>query len=293
MKHRSKLLIWCLMLCLGSAFAAQEPAPQAKSEPDQQQSPAPQPQVPTRIRVSQGVAQGLIVKKVQPEYPPMARAARIQGDVILKVSISREGDVSTVNLISGHPLLAAAAIDAVKQWKYKPYLLNGTPLEVETQAVVAFRLDTSDGAASGGAKPDQPPAAATGVVGDAPGCMPDDQRRGVVRGIISSTPMTTGVGAPERIRISQEISQGLLVKKVNPEYPLEARRGRIEGTVMLHAFIDQDGDIAMVELVCGHPLLAPAAIEAVKQWKYKPYLLNGRAVEVDTQILVNFTLSGN
>jgi TonB family protein len=283
MKRRSKLLIWCLLLCLGGALAAQEATPESKSEPARK---------PTRIRVSQGVSEGLIVKKVQPDYPQLARTARIQGDVVLKVSISPEGEVSTANLISGHPMLAAAAITAVKQWRYKPYLLNGEPLAVETQVTVAFRLDTSEGAA-GGAKADLP-AAATGVAGDVPGGIPDGQTGSAINGIISSVPATMPrVAAPQRVRVSAGVSTGLLMKKVNPEYPAEARRGRIQGTVLMHAIISKTGDITTLELVSGHPMLAPAALEAVKQWKYKPYLLNGQAVEVDTEIQVNFTLSEN
>ncbi len=291
MKRGSRFLIWCLLLCLGGALAAQEPAPDSKSEPPAQEPSARQEQLPTRVRVSAGVSQGLIIKKVQPEYPQVARTARVQGDVVLKVSISRAGEVSQVTLISGHPLLAPAALDAVKQWKYKPYLLDGEPLEVETQAVVAFRLDSSDGA-TGAAKPDASPAA-TGVVGDVPGGISSDQG-GTINGVSSSAPAAMPrVAAPQRVRVSAGVSTGLLVKKVNAGYPPEARKARIQGTVVMHAIIDKAGDIETIELVSGDPALAPAAIEAVKQWKYKPYLLNGTPVVVDTQILVNFTLSGN
>jgi TonB family protein len=93
-----------------------------------------------RVRASQGVAAGLIVTKVQPVYPPSAREARIQGRVTLKAQISETGDVTSLELISGHPMLAPAAIDAVKQWKYRPYLLNGTAVAVETQVTVNFTL---------------------------------------------------------------------------------------------------------------------------------------------------------
>ncbi|HLX82322.1 MAG TPA: TonB family protein [Terriglobales bacterium] len=93
-----------------------------------------------RVRTCQGVAAGLIVAKVQPIYPPSAREARIQGRVTLKAQISETGDVTSLELISGHPLLAPAAIDAVKQWKYRPYLLNGAAVAVETQVTVNFTL---------------------------------------------------------------------------------------------------------------------------------------------------------
>ncbi len=207
--------------------------------------------------------------------------------------VSREGEVSKMILVSGHPLLAPAAIDAVKQWKYQPFLLNGQPLEVDTEVVVNFRLESSEGYADDVAPPPGLPPV-TGVVGDSPGGISGDQTDRVTPGIISPVPVgTPTIAVPQRVRVAQGVTQGLLVSRVDPEYPPEARRGRIEGTVVLHAIISKTGDIDSVEVVSGHPALAPAAIEAVKQWKYKSYLLNGKPVAVDTQILVNFTLSGN
>ena len=136
-------------------------------------------------------------------------------------------------------------------------------------------------------------AGAVGVVGGVPGGMPGGQMGGVIGGIISSTPVAVPkVATPQRVRVSQGVSSGLLVRKVQPNYPPLARQARIQGTVVLHAVISKDGSIENLQLVSGHPMLAQAAIEAVKQWKYKPYLLNGEPVEVDTEVMVNFTLSG-
>jgi periplasmic protein TonB len=101
------------------------------------------------------------------------------------------------------------------------------------------------------------------------------------------------VAVPQRVRVSQGVSQGLLIKRVQPKYPERARANGIQGTVVLHAMISKAGDIADLSVVAGDPLLAKSAVKAVKQWKYKPYLLQGNPVEVDTEILVNFTLSGN
>jgi periplasmic protein TonB len=95
------------------------------------------------------------------------------------------------------------------------------------------------------------------------------------------------------VHVSSGFMTGLLIKKVNPEYPSKAHDKRIQGQVVMHALISKDGDIADLSLVSGDPLLAKSAMKAVRQWKYKPYLRNGTLVEVDTQILVNFTLSGN
>ena len=139
-----------------------------------------------------------------------------------------------------------------------------------------------------------PPVMATGgVVGGVPGGVPGGQMGGVIGGIISSTPVAVPkVATPQRVRVSQGVSQGLLVRKVQPNYPPLARQARIQGSVLLQAEISKDGSIENLRLISGHPMLAPAAIEAVKQWKYKPYFLNGEPVEVETQITVNFTLSG-
>jgi TonB family protein len=244
-------LAMCLFLfCLVSSVAAQV--------------------VPQRVRVSEGVAQGLLLNKVDPVYPPLAKQARIQGTVILQVVISKSGDIENVQLFSGHPLLAPAAIDAVKQWKYKPYLLNGEPIEVETRVKVNFTL------------------AGEGVVGDHPGGLPSDERGGIV----PSNPGSAEHGAiPRRVRVSSGVSSGLAIAKVPPEYPPEAKEQRIQGVVVMSVTIDKEGNVASIQLISGHPLLAPAAIDAVKQWKYQPYLLNGSPVEVETQVQVNFTLA--
>jgi len=139
-----------------------------------------------------------------------------------------------------------------------------------------------------------PVMSAGGVVGGVPGGVPGGQMGGVIGGIISSTPVASlpKVATPQRVRVSQGVSQGLLVRKVNPTYPPLARQARIQGTVTLEAEISKDGSIENLRLVSGHPMLAPAAIEAVKQWKYKPYLLNGEPVAVQTTVIVTFTLSG-
>lgn len=95
---------------------------------------------PVRVRVSQGVSDAMCVYKIKSLYPPKAKAAHVQGDVVLRVSIDTSGNVQSVQLVSGDPLLSDAAIDSVKQWKYKPYILNGTPVSVETTATVKFTL---------------------------------------------------------------------------------------------------------------------------------------------------------
>jgi protein TonB len=138
-----------------------------------------------------------------------------------------------------------------------------------------------------------PVMSAGGVVGGVPGGVPGGQMGGVIGGIISSTPVAVPkVATPQRVRVSQGVSQGLIIKKVQPPYPPLARQARIQGQVILQAEISKDGTIENLRLISGHPMLAPAAIEAVKQWRYKPYLLNGEPVAVETTVMVNFSLSG-
>jgi periplasmic protein TonB len=138
-----------------------------------------------------------------------------------------------------------------------------------------------------------PVMASAGVIGGVPGGVPGGQMGGVIGGIISSTPVAVPkVAAPQRVRVSSGVVTGLKIRDSKPVYPPLARQARIQGTVVLQALISKTGDIENLQLISGHPMLAPAAIEAVKQWKYKPYLLNGEPVEVETQVQVNFTLSG-
>jgi TonB family protein len=97
--------------------------------------------------------------------------------------------------------------------------------------------------------------------------------------------------APERIRVGGNVQQSRLIKQPKPVYPPEAKQARIQGTVKLSTVIAKDGTVAQIEVIEGHPLLAPAAMESVRQWVYQPTLLNGSPVEVATQIDVNFTLA--
>lgn len=112
-------------------------------------------------------------------------------------------------------------------------------------------------------------------------------RTNVVASPPASTPASTS------IPLRAEVSQGLLVKQVPPVYPPLARQARIQGTVVLRAIIAKDGSVENLELVSGHPMLVNAAMDAVMQWQYKPYVLNGAAVEVQTTINVNFLLADN
>ncbi|MFZ0862405.1 MAG: TonB family protein [Candidatus Sulfotelmatobacter sp.] len=181
------------------------------------------------------------------------------------------------------PPPAAAPVHVVKQ--IQSDIVNGelrTPTKIPKKILENLKEDEAP-----------PQMAVTGVVGGVPGGVPGGSMGGVIGSVLSSTPVAVPkIATPQRVRVSSGVSSGLLIRKVSPTYPPLARQARIQGTVILQAQISKDGSIQNLQLISGHPMLAPAAIEAVKQWKYKPYLLNGEPVEVETQVQVNFTLAG-
>ena len=144
------------------------------------------------------------------------------------------------------------------------------------------------------APPSPPVDTAGGLVGGVPGGVVGGIPGGVLSEVLRSTgggPAPATTPAPKRIRVPARMAEANLVYDVAPKYPPEAGRARIEGTVVLLAVIGKDGSVEDVRVKSGLSVLAQAAIEAVKQWRYRPYLLNGEPVEVDSQITINFTLS--
>ena len=137
-----------------------------------------------------------------------------------------------------------------------------------------------------------PTVAVSGVVGGVPGGVPGGTPGGVIGSVISNIPVPVPKLAPPPavIRVSSGVEQGMLIRKIAPSYPPLARQARVQGTVTLEAMIGKDGTIEDLKIVSGHPMLAGSAVEAVKQWKYKPYLLNGSPVEVQTEIMVIYSL---
>lgn len=142
------------------------------------------------------------------------------------------------------------------------------------------------------------PAVSTpgGVVGGIPGGIVGGVPGGVLSEVLSNTRSVPVIAkaldpTPKRMRIGSRVAEANLIHDVAPTYPTEAGRARVEGTVVLMAVIGKDGTVRDVRVESGLPLLAQAAIDAVKQWRYRPYLLNGEPIEVDSQITINFTLS--
>ena len=129
-----------------------------------------------------------------------------------------------------------------------------------------------------------------GVLGGVPGGQLGGAMGGVLGGIISTHPPVVPAVVPGRVQVSQGISEDMLLTRVEPEYPRIARLGHVAGTVMLRAIISKEGVIENLHALSGNPGLIESAMAAVRQWRYKPYLLNGTPVEIETTVTVNFHL---
>ncbi len=184
------------------------------------------------------------------------------------------------------PAASAAAARVVRH--IESDLMNGrlrAPSRIP-QTVQMIREDEAPPDLSGG-----------GVPGGVPGGIPGGQIGGVLGGILSSAPKVVAVPklvtptAPKRIRVSQGVTEGRLIVRIEPKYPVIALTARVQGRVVLNAVISKTGEIENLVLVSGHPMLVQAAIAAVKQWRYRPYLLNGEPVEVETTVNVNFEIN--
>jgi TonB family protein len=193
-----------------------------------------------------------LISKVNPVYPPLARQARIQGTVVMKVAIGTSGDIQHIQLVSGHPMLAPAAIEAVKQWKYQPFVIDGEPANVTTTVQVNFTLAES-----------MPPG---------------------------------GVPAPDSgfVRVSEGVMRSMRTENAFPEYPPVALQQQIQGQVLLQVKISASGEVESINLISGHPLFAPPTVEAVRLWKYRPYVEWGSSGSRDVceRELHNFRRSG-
>lgn len=143
-----KAMIIAVVLLAGSlwGFAGQDqsasPSPTPTPSPTATPSPSPNGFVPgtKRIRISSGVAEGLIRHKVDPVYPQEARKNLITGDVLLRIVIGREGNVTNLEVMQGDPILVKSAVKAVKQWKYRPYILNGEAIEAESTVKIQYHM---------------------------------------------------------------------------------------------------------------------------------------------------------
>ena len=180
-----------------------------------------------------------LIKKVGPTYPQEAKEAELEGAVILEATTDEKGDIKGIKIIKGeHDILNKAAMEAVKQWKYEPMLINGIPYGVKLTVTCNFSLDNEKPKVS----------AESGILGK-------DQ-----------TPP---------VRAVDDVKPPKLIKKVDPIYPEAAKKAEIQGVVILEATTDIYGRVVNTEILRSIPELDQAAIDAVKQWVYEPMIIDG------------------
>ena len=261
-------------------------------------------------------------------YPKEAKSKRIQGTVVLEISISESGAVSDARVLSGPEELRKAALQSVLQWHYD------SKVATKTQATVDFRLTEEPQPAAIKEVPSSPPPDGSvtlnrlilGVpeplkqkienrlpihIGDplTPAVIeqlsstladidehlklgvrraPNNKSATIAISLENASPVQAE--GPTKIRVGGNVQAVNLIEKVTPVYPPLAKEARIQGLVRFTVTIGKDGKVQDVQLVSGHPLLVEAAQQAVSQWVYKPTLLNGNPVEIVTTVDVNFTL---
>ncbi len=236
------------------------------------------------------------IKIVEPVYPEQAVKEKIEGLVILLARIDENGRVTKAEPIPNHefhPLLLKAAVAAVMQWEYQPFLVDGKAREVDFSVQVNFKLNgqkdkgTVSGAAGGVIEPgvkesEKEKKASGGVVG------------GVVGGVLQEPKKSEKEqsGSGKVMQLSAE-NRPKLRKRINPIYPEEAMKAKLQGMVIIEATTDVEGKVVEARVINepgSQPLLEEAALAAVRQWEYDPYMKDGRAEPVSFTVTVSFTL---
>jgi TonB family protein len=224
---------------------------------------------------SQFISPGYIIKKVQPVYPKEAKLRGVQGIVVMSGTIAADGTVKDIKIVSGDLILRQAAVDAVSQWRYAPYRVEGVAVDVKSNISVIFSLGL------GGAQYDMGQASQR----DNPVNSGATQAQTLLPGGTLVTIPSPPAGV---MRVSGRVMAGQLQKKVDPVYPADAVAVDARGDVVLLVTIKKTGEVGEVQAVSGPYRFRDAAIDAVKQWQYRPYEVDGTAVEVQVIITMNF-----
>ena len=200
------------------------------------------------VRVEKDIKPPRLLKMVEPSYPEDAKKARIGGVVILAARVNEKGDVEEVKVLRSIPLLDQAAIDAVRQWKYEPLIIEGKLKSAVFTVTVNFKLK-------------------------------DEEKKKEIEEFEKGA-----------VKAEGDIKPPHLIKKVDPIYPEEARKKKVEGIVILSARTNEKGDVERVMLLKSIPLLDQAAIDALKQWKYEPIIIDGKPRSIIFTVTVRFQL---
>ncbi len=203
------------------------------------------------IRRSEGVLRGSALNRTAPEYPRAAKEQNVEGDVIVEITIDEEGKVSNARAMSGHELLVDAAVEAAKQWTFKPTKLNDHAVKVSGILTFRFKLGSLAG---------------------------------------TTTSVEESQTDEKAIKRSEGVIRGLATNRVSPEYPKAAKEQNVEGDVTVQILIDEEGKVVNAKATSGHELLQDVSVTAAKGWTFKPFELDGKAVRVSAELSFRFKL---
>ncbi len=227
-------------------------------------------QNPSETRVPPDIADQHLKQKQEPVYPTKALDMQLQGDVLLDVLVGKNGKVKDVHLVSGNPILARAATDAVRHWRYAPFTSQGAGVETRTAVTVSFVLTTG------------------------PYHCPGQQaNQYTFRTDPSSSSPTSAETSPQQavFKVGGSVKPPQPLHTPDPEYTPTARKAARQGTAVLSAIVTPEGRIAVVKMerVLGYGL-DQKAIDAVCEWKFKPALKDDQPVAVQIHVEVTFRL---
>jgi len=256
------------------------------------------------LRFTSGIEGPKRIKKVDPRYPEVARQARVEGTVIVEATTDIYGRVTNLKVLRSIPLLDKAAIEAVKQWVYEPAIINGKPREVSFTVSVQFKLeggerlrpedtflsDVTPPAPPKGAKGGVAGGVERGIEGGVEGGVKGGVEGGIAGGVISTEEEAKLIKLPP-VKVEGGIKEPQKLKSVDPVYPEEAKKARIQGEVILEAETDIYGRVKAVKVLRSIPLLDQAAIDAVRQWIYQPFIVDGKPRRAIFPVTVNFILN--
>jgi TonB family protein len=246
----------CIAVCVLAMAGARPSALGQNSQPNPSAAASPK----------QFIAPARLIQRIDPIYPLEARQRVVQGAVVMKATIAADGTVKNFKITNGDPILRNAARDAVTQWRYEPARVEGVAFAVDTTITLNFSMGETLKQTVFNLTQTQ--TGADGVEIAAPAPLPAPP---------------AGV-----TRVSGRVMASQLEKKVDPVYPADAIAADARGDVVLLATITKTGEVSDVQAVSGPYRFRDAAVNAVKQWRYGPYVVDGAAVDVQTTIKLSF-----
>jgi TonB family protein len=239
------------------------------------------------LLIAKSIKSPKLLKKKEPEYPPLALKGGIEGEVVLEGQTDLEGNVTEVNILEGHPLLAKAAQEVLKHWKYAVWEVDGNKKPVSFSMILIFRIKRDPARGENEAekileryrpllKEKEPktkkslPRILEMVITFGEKAQPEDEKK---------SQWAEKIGA-------KSIETPKLIRRVDPKYPAAALDANIEGDVILSGKTDTDGNVTDIKVRLGHPLLSGAAVNAARQWKYLPWKIDGTAKPVEFTLVI-------